>query len=168
MCDRQNTIVCAFDPRSPRITAYQIHEWIYEQLTIQEDTVRMIQIDGPRRRVFIKFVDEEKMQDILRTTQGQLEYHHENGELSLVQIERVCMSVRYVRIANLPPEVPDRILRDSMSTYGEVKAMKEESCSRAYRYAVSNGIRIVEISLKKHIPSHMTIAGNIVLLSYEG
>ena len=26
--DRENTLVCVFDPKSPRITAYQIHEWI--------------------------------------------------------------------------------------------------------------------------------------------
>ena len=29
MCERQNTNLCAFDLRSPRISAYQIHEWIY-------------------------------------------------------------------------------------------------------------------------------------------
>jgi hypothetical protein len=33
---------------------------------------------------------------------------------------------------------------------------------------VSNGIRIVVIGLKKHTPSHMSIAGNRVLISYEG
>ena len=26
MSDRHNTIVCCFDPRSPRITAFHIHE----------------------------------------------------------------------------------------------------------------------------------------------
>ena len=53
MTDRQNTIVCAFDPNSPRITAHHIYDWIYESLKLPETDVRMIQIDGPRRRVYI-------------------------------------------------------------------------------------------------------------------
>ena len=57
MTDRQNTIVCAFDQRSPRITAYHIHEWINEKLRLEEDEISTIQIDGPRRRVFIKFTN---------------------------------------------------------------------------------------------------------------
>jgi len=59
MSDRQNTIICIFDPKSPRISAFQIHEWIYERLQLPEHDVRMVQIDGPQRRVYIKFVDHE-------------------------------------------------------------------------------------------------------------
>ena len=53
---RQNTIVCIFDLHSPRTTAYQIHicNWIYERLQLPEEDVRMIQIDGPGRRVYIR------------------------------------------------------------------------------------------------------------------
>ena len=37
-----------------------------------------------------------------------------------------------------------------------------------YRYNVFNGIKIVEIKLKRHMPSHLTIAGNNTLISYDG
>jgi len=126
MCDRQDTIVCIFDTKSPRISALQIHEWIYEELHLRED-VRIVQVDGPRRRVFIKFVNNERMQEVIRTTQGQLEFHHENGELSLVQEEIAGLGMRRVRIVKLPPEVPDRILRETMSKYGTVKGISKES-----------------------------------------
>jgi len=168
MCELHNTIVRIFDPKSPRITAYQIHEWIHEQLELQEDDVRMIQIDGPRRRVYIKFINDARLQAVLRTTEGQLDYIHENGELSVVYIERTGMGVRRVRVANLPPEVQDRKLRDVISQYGNVRAITEEMWSREYRYPVSNGVRIVEMDLKKHIPLHMLIVDNRVLISYEG
>jgi hypothetical protein len=49
----------------------------------------MIQIDGPRRRVYMKLVSAEKMQAILQDTGGQQEYNHVNGEISTVIIERV-------------------------------------------------------------------------------
>jgi len=47
----------------------------------------MIQVDEPRRRFYLKFNSNERKQGPLQTLQSQLEYHHDNGELSLVQIE---------------------------------------------------------------------------------
>ena len=67
MTDRQNSIVCAFDQRSPRITAYHIHEWIHEKLRLEEDEISMIQIDGRRRRVFIKSTNGVRMTVYCRT-----------------------------------------------------------------------------------------------------
>jgi hypothetical protein len=57
MGERQNTLVCTFDPQSPRISAFEIHEWIHEQLRVDETAVTMVQIDGPRRQIYINFVD---------------------------------------------------------------------------------------------------------------
>jgi len=57
MDERLNTLVCIFDPRSPRISAYDIHEWIHDQVHVREDTVSTIQINGTKCQVFIKFVD---------------------------------------------------------------------------------------------------------------
>jgi hypothetical protein len=59
--ERSNIIVCIFDQRSPKITAFHTHEWIHETLQLVEDEVSMIQIDGPRRRVYIKIVNEMRM-----------------------------------------------------------------------------------------------------------
>jgi len=41
--------------------------------------------------------------------------------------------MRKVRIANLPPEVPDSTKRDNLAKYGEVKDTKVELWGRAYR-----------------------------------
>jgi len=37
MGEGQNTIVCVFDLKSPRISAYDIHEWIYAQLRLEDN-----------------------------------------------------------------------------------------------------------------------------------
>ena len=47
MGERQNTTVCAFDLKSPRVSAYEIHEWIHEQLKLEDNEFLMEQIDGP-------------------------------------------------------------------------------------------------------------------------
>jgi len=39
--------------------------------------------------------------------------------------------------------------------------------SHAYRFKVKTGVRLVEISLKKHIPSHIKVDGYRALIQYE-
>jgi hypothetical protein len=54
MSARKNTKVCNFDHKSPRISAFEIHEWIYDTMRLGEDEVAMVQIDGAKRQVFVK------------------------------------------------------------------------------------------------------------------
>jgi len=153
MGERRNTIVCTFDPGSPRISALEIHEWIHVVLRIPEQKVNMIQIDGTKRQVYIKMTDIEGVQDIIKGTGGQAEYTHTNGEISTVSVNTAGMEKRKIRIANLPPEVAEDTLRSSLAQYGKILSVKEETWARTYRYAVANGIRQVEMALTKHIPS---------------
>jgi ssRNA-specific RNase YbeY (16S rRNA maturation enzyme) len=83
MGERRNTIVCAFDHKSPRISAYNIHEWIYTQMRPEENEVTMAQIDGPKRQVNIKFRDNNRPLDVLNLTGEQVECRHTNGEISI-------------------------------------------------------------------------------------
>jgi hypothetical protein len=66
------------------------------------------------------------MQRVLRSTAGLLEFQHETGIISFVHVDIAEMGLRKNRIANLPPELPDRRLRDIMSKYGDVKDITEE------------------------------------------
>jgi hypothetical protein len=67
------------------------------------------------------------MQDMLHSSIGQAEYRHTNGEISMVRIETTGLVSRKVRIANLPPEVSDAVLRTALAMYGEVKEVQEEN-----------------------------------------
>jgi hypothetical protein len=58
MTERKNTAVCTFEMGSPRISAYEIHEWTHSALQVSEETVVMIHIDGPKRQVYIELTNE--------------------------------------------------------------------------------------------------------------
>ena len=73
ICERQNAIVCVFDLRSPRISAYEIHDWIYDQICLNDQELTMVQIDGSKRHVYINFRDNGRMQDVLHSTGGHVE-----------------------------------------------------------------------------------------------
>ena len=128
----------------------------------------MIQIDGAKRHVYIKFTEEQNMSKIIRATGGQKEYKHETGEITQVTIEIAGLGVKKVRIANLPPETNEYDIRTSLSKYGEVKSIREETWAPVYRYKVHNGTVIAEMRLKMHLASHVAIAGNDALISYDG
>jgi hypothetical protein len=83
MAERQKTVVCSFGTSTPSIIAYEIHECIHAALRIQEGKVSMIQIDGIKRQVFIKFVDNESVHALLRDTSGRAEYKHPTGSYQL-------------------------------------------------------------------------------------
>jgi len=59
MAERLHTIVCTFDPAGPKITAFDIHEWIHNTLRIPEQNVTMIQIQGTRRQELIKLINND-------------------------------------------------------------------------------------------------------------
>jgi hypothetical protein len=65
-----NTIMCAFDMNSPRITPFEIHEWIFSTLCLDEEDIWIIQMDGIRREVFTKLVDVQKLHDVITQSDG--------------------------------------------------------------------------------------------------
>jgi len=168
MSDRLNTLACIFDARSPRISAYNIHEWIHDNLRLAEEDVQMIQVDGPKRIVYIKFTEEERLKEVLQVTDGLCEYKHDNAEISQVSVEIAGMGINKVRLAGLPPEIQEHTVNEHLNKYGETIRLRDEMWAAAYRYKVYNGVRIAEIKLKKHIPSHMSVAGNDIMISYDG
>jgi len=108
------------------------------------------------------------MQDMLHSTGGQAENGHTNGEISTIRISTAGMGTRRGRTANPHPEVRDGVLRTFVSRYAEVRDIQMETWSCVYRQPVANGIRVATITLATHIPSHITVAGHRVLVSYDG
>jgi len=108
------------------------------------------------------------IQNILQSTNGGVEYRHTTGEVSIVRLEVAGMGMRRIRLANLPPEVTESNIRAAMASYGEIVSIKDEMWSKAYRYKVANGVKIIAMKLAKHLPSQMNIAGHRAVPSYDG
>jgi hypothetical protein len=135
--DRQNKIVCVFKLKSSRIAAYEIHEWIHENLRIFPHDILMLQSDIKKRHGYINFRDRRSMQTILLATAGQMHYKLSNGEISTVHIEAVRIRKTWILVANLPPEIPENVLRCSPAKYGEFHEITNETCANKYRFQCS-------------------------------
>jgi hypothetical protein len=150
------------------MAAHEVHNWIVDQLKVTDGPVAAVQIDPIKRQVFIKFDDPDYAPLVVQRTNGAVTCKHSTGEITTVQIDLVGLGLKRVRVANVPPESGQERFRTALAPYGEVRSVYEEKWSNAYRLAVVNGVRIVTMILKKHIPSHMMIAGHRALISYEG
>jgi len=64
--------------------------------------------------------------------------------------------------------VEELTIKECLSKHGATKSVRDELWAAAYRNDVYNGIRIVEIKLKRHLSSHMSIAGYDALISHDG
>jgi hypothetical protein len=72
-------MICTFERDSPRITATEIHEWIHEKMEIPGLELLRIQIDGTKRRVYIKVRTQEVIDIIINGTKGTLTYAQKEG-----------------------------------------------------------------------------------------
>ena len=160
MAERNHTMVCIFDPTSPRISAYEIHEWIHDQLQVSEQSLTMIQIDGTKRNVFLNFVCDTYIQNILQSTNGSVEYRHVTGQISIVYLEVADMGIWGIRIANLPPQVTERSICAALASFWEIVSIQDEIWLKAYRYKVADVVEVIMMKLAKHLPSQMNIAGH--------
>ena len=75
-------------------------------------------------------------------------YKHGTGEISRVKVNIAGMGTKRIRIAGLSPEVRETTIRESRSKYGEIANIQNETRAAAYRYKVSNFIKVVELKLK--------------------
>jgi len=107
------------------------------------------------------------MMRVLQPVQGDINFHHVNGEILKVKVDVTGVGIRRVTVSTLPPEVTETQITNVLSNYGDVKEIQEEVWSQAYRFKVKSGVRIIDIGIKKHIPSHIKIEGHRTLI-YEG
>ncbi|KAJ4429090.1 hypothetical protein ANN_26091 [Periplaneta americana] len=90
-------------------------------------------------------------------------------QIDMIQLNTLeSVRVSTVRLFNLPPEIDDNTVIQSLSSYGTVKHVRPEVWSTQYKYPVRNGVRAVRIEIKKHIPIKLVIAGYAAILHYPG
>jgi hypothetical protein len=107
-----NTIVFTSDPASPRISAFDLHEWLHEVIRIQEQKLKMIQNDGIKRQVYVKPNDRDYVLSIINETGRRGEYKHTTGDISIVEIAVAGMGYKKIRVANVPAEENRRLAAD--------------------------------------------------------
>jgi hypothetical protein len=132
MVEQRNTVVCTFDPSSTKMSAKDIREWIQDIFA----NIGTRCNDDPGRRAETESIHQNGGRTNRTYTparQGeQAEYKLNNGIITVVKLDIAGMKTKIARIPNLPPEVPDEILKSTFTSYGNVVAIWNETWSRAW------------------------------------
>jgi hypothetical protein len=95
------------------------------------------------------------------------EKKHPKGELSTVHIALGGLGTKRIRVVNPPPEAFNDTLKAALAPYVKIMNIQNECWSKVCRYPVDNGVLQVTMVLS-HAQSRLTVAGQQVLLLYDG
>jgi hypothetical protein len=168
MYEQKQTMACIFEASAPRVTAYDVHEWVSDTLQVSEESVISILIDNQHKTIYIKLVEQQCIDALVTRTSGVVEFKHPSSEITHVRLEQTGMGPHRVRLQNLPIEVPNMEIYMTLAPYGNVQSVVEERWSPNLHYKVYNGMRTAVIVLKMHIPSTMLVGGYRARIYYEG
>jgi hypothetical protein len=96
----------------------------------------MVQTDGTRRQIFIKFTELHFVHDILNATNGVTVCKHTTGEISPVRLMIAGMETKRIQLAKLHPELPNTTILNALSQYGYVQSIQDETSAKHYRYSL--------------------------------
>ncbi|KAJ4440885.1 hypothetical protein ANN_10732 [Periplaneta americana] len=123
---RKNTVKIVFTTEAQRPSALEIHNWIDGTLHITEDQIDMIQLNTLERSVYIKLVSAVHYDRLLNKYTDPVNFQYDNGTIVKVALQRADVNTVTVRLFNLPPEIDDKTVVQSLSPYGAVRHVRSE------------------------------------------
>ena len=165
---RLNTIQIMFNREDTRPTAIEIHMWLDEKLKIREQDIQTLQLVAKQSSVFVKFKTPELYEQYLQNHSGTHNFQLMNGSINKVKVGPAEHDYVTVRVLNVPPEIPNDRIKNVLNNYGKVQQIENETWANRYKYNVETGIRIVKMSIDKHIPTSLTISQYEAYITYIG
>ena len=130
----------------------------------------MLQIDQSKWHVHINFRNNGRRQDVFHSTEDQVDCRHSSGEISTVRISTAGIRTRRLRNANFPSDVLNGVWNTTDASVWVRKSNGLSSGNFFSSIPLHGGqrLRLAMIIPAKHIPSHITVAASMVLVSYDG
>lgn len=167
MCEIKNTVKFCFPNGSEKPNLDEIVNFAksLDADLAQMDAVYRIAED---KSLFIKLKTEEAMLHVLTFNPGNLSFHYANGKVAQISMSHAGEYVQYVRIFDLPPEVPDQELALVLGKYGKVKRVIREKFPAELDFDMYTGVRGVYIDVKKEIPTSLHFLNRKGNIFYKG
>lgn len=162
-----NTIAFVFPDNAAQPTVPEMVRFV-KSLNGTHEQIDSAYKNSMERAVYIKYKNEKGMQEALSHNEAKQSFHYSNGK----QVE-VCMSAagcntQYVRVFDLPPEVPDSVLAAELHKYGKVKRCVREKYPIEYDLDVFTGVRGIHMEVEKQIPPVLSFSDRRGRIFYRG
>lgn len=166
MCEIINTAQFRFPAGSPRPSWADIANFI-KQLEIDVKSMEAVYKTAHDRSIYIKFACFEAMTQSLQKNTEPKQFQYANG--TSVQVQMCIAGTRYVRVFDLPPELPDELLSSALSQFGNVERIVREKFPTDLGLGnLHNGVRGVYIDIKNKIPPAVHLGKWKARMFYDG
>lgn len=165
---RRATIKVTFQADLPRPRAFEVEQFIREDLRLRPQDVIGIHFSITGSIVYIKMTTEALCTEVAQRHGTGLKFKHSDGHIGAVTVEHVGFGLRTLRVFELPFEVPKETVTAAFEPYGKVVGHVAEKWQTFSTYQVLNGVRQIQIELTKHVPSYLMIGGVRAIVMYEG
>lgn len=160
---RENTLVIDLSVLPVRPSVAHVQKFLEDQIKLQFEDVKSIQLHHTRNCVLIEMLDKEI------ALRYQLNH---NWKRSIVCADKAfkipvyvdCEAVT-VRVHDLPSTMSPDTISEYMLKFGEVISIRNETWKH-YFPGISNGVRVLRMNLFRHIPSFITIANEPTMVTY--
>lgn len=120
------------------------------------------------KAILIKYKSEKGMADALSLNSVRQKFTYSNG----IQVE-VCMTeaggnTQYIRVFDLPPEVPDSILAAELGKFGKIKRCVREKYPPELHLDLFTGVRGVYMDVESQIPPALLFCNRRGRIFYRG
>lgn len=161
---RKNAVVIDFGvvPTRPKID--KVRDFVFQQMCIDITKIKSLQTKMTNGQVIIETDSAELTEQLI--SEHHLKHRFTiDGKSYLIPVQSID-DTREVRIYDLPPQMPNKMIATHFSTYGQVTSIKDETWKEHFP-GVLTGTRILRMKLRKHIPSYVEVAGETSYVSYR-
>lgn len=121
------------------------------------------------RLLCIKFKSMDEMEKAMKLNAEELKFHYSNGKVVDVHMSVAGRNVAYVRVFDLPPEVPDNDVLLVLANFGHVSSMVREKFPAGLGLDhLFTGVRGAYVDMEKDIPAALEIANLKVRIFHDG
>lgn len=167
MVQIENTISFAYPNGSAKPSMDEMAKFVKSLDANLADMDTMYRI-AEEKSVFLKFKTEAGMRYAIMHNPEQLTFRYDNGKAVEVRMSVADGNVQYVRIFDLPPEVPDADISSVLGRYGEVKRVVREKYPAELGLDMFTGVRGVYVDVEKDIPSALNFRDRKGNIFYAG
>lgn len=163
----RNTLAFRFPPGSPAPSLVETARFVKHldaDLDSMETTYKLVE----EQCLCVKFKTLEAMKEAQAQIPEIVTFRYSNGEKIEVKVSVAGCHTKYLRIFDLPPEVPDSEISAVLSRYGSVKRMVRERFPADLGLNMYTGVRGVYLDIKKVVPASLYFLSRKGRIYYDG
>lgn len=163
----KNTLVFLFPESANQPTLVDMAHFV-KSLKGDRSSMETAYKISDEKSVFIRFKTEDAMKFVLENNQETLPFLYTNGTKIMVVMSEAGRNTRYVRIFDLPPEIPDSDVSSVMARYGKIKRLVRERFPAEYQLDMFTGVRGVYMEVDSGIPEALYFRNMKGRIYYDG